>query len=96
MGLEDGSREEYELELEEKGEMSEPDRLRLRTIAMVVLLSVQSNIQRIINKKKTSKNWTGGVLRCHDALNHGGWGDLRDKREKDALYVAGLNTPGIR
>jgi len=37
-----------------------------------------------------------GVLRCNDALNRGGWEDLRDKHEKDALYTVGLMPTGIR
>jgi len=37
VGLEDGSREEYEFELEEKGEKSEPDRLRLRAMLKAVV-----------------------------------------------------------
>ena len=36
VGLDDGSREEYEFELEEKGEKSELDLLRLRTMLDVV------------------------------------------------------------
>lgn len=41
VGLEDGSREEYEFELEEKGDKSEPDRLRLRTMLKAVVARLE-------------------------------------------------------
>jgi hypothetical protein len=45
VGLEDGSREEYEFELEEKGEKSEPDRLRLRTMLKTVVARLECRFE---------------------------------------------------